>query len=196
MLPKEWWRIPALIPCGDPSGIVANVLDCDLVESEFKLQSLYYILWEPPYLLSYGLNSTTTVLLQGWHSITNKGWYAIKQRSGVQLQIPPPTNFVAFSLWKHFCFRDLQVFIESFHLMRCPDSWSGQIHQLLTIPPTDKCPGYDTKQSDGDVPVMLEFLGMQSTPSLPSLPGPLHPRVVPYDRVLCMGQKELNYELC
>ena len=32
---------------------------------------------------------------------------------------------------------------------------------------------YDTKQSDGEVPVMLELWGMQSTPSLPSFPGPL-----------------------
>ena len=33
--------------------------------------------------LSYGLNSTTTVLLQVWlwHWITHEGWYAIKQRS-------------------------------------------------------------------------------------------------------------------
>ena len=38
-----------------------------------------------------------------------------------------------------------------------------------------KCPGYDTKQSDGEVPVMLEFWGMQSTPSLPSLPSPPWP---------------------
>ena len=35
------------------------------------------------------------------------------------------------------------------------------------------CPGYDTKQSDGEVPVMLEFWGMWSIPLLPLLPGPL-----------------------
>ena len=33
--------------------------------------------------------------------------------------------------------------------------------------------GYDTKQSDGEVPVMLELWGMRSTPSLASLPGSL-----------------------
>ena len=33
---------------------------------------------------------------------------------------------------------------------------------------------------------------MQSTPSLPSLPGPLWPRVVAPDRVLSRGQIELN----
>ena len=36
-----------------------------------------------------------------------------------------------------------------------------------------KCPGYDTKQFDGEVPVMLVLWRMQSTPSLPLLPGPL-----------------------
>ena len=29
-----------------------------------------------------------------------------------------------------------------------------------------ECPGYDTKQSDGEVPAMLELWGMQSTSSL------------------------------
>ena len=45
----------------------------------------------------------------------------------------------------------------------------------------NKCPGYDTKQSDGKVPAMLELWGMQSTPLLPSLPGPLWPGVVAPD---------------
>ena len=49
------------------------------------------------------------------------------------------------------------------------------------------CPGYDTKQSDGEDPVMLEFGGMRSTLSLPLLPGSLRPEVVAPDR----GQIEL-----
>ena len=53
-------------------------------------------------------------------------------------------------------------------------------------------PGYDTKQSDGEVPVMWELWEMQSTPSLPSFPSPLWPGVIAPDRVLCMGQIELN----
>ena len=52
-----------------------------------------------------------------------------------------------------------------------------------TPPPTNECLGYDTIQSDGDVPVMLKLWRMQSTPSLPLLPGPLWPSV---------GQIELN----
>ena len=40
----------------------------------------------------------------------------------------------------------------------------------------------DTKQSDGEIPALLELWGMWSTPSLPSLPGPLWPGVVAPDK--------------
>ena len=46
----------------------------------------------------------------------------------------------------------------------------------------NECPEYDTKQSDGEVPAMLELWETQSTPSLPSLPGPLWPGVVAPDK--------------
>ena len=49
------------------------------------------------------------------------------------------------------------------------------------------CPGYDTKQSDGEVPVMLELWGMWSTPLLPLLPGPLWSGMVAPDKALSMG---------
>ena len=42
---------------------------------------------------------------------------------------------------------------------------------------------------------MLELWGMRSTPSLPSFPGPLWPGVVVPDRILSMGQIELNNTL-
>ena len=56
-----------------------------------------------------------------------------------------------------------------------------------------ECPGYDTKQSDDEAPVMLELWGMRSTPLLISLPSPLWPGVVIPDRDLSMGQIELNF---
>ena len=72
-----------------------------------------------------------------------------------------------------------------------PVSWGSRIHWLhLCIgvrPPPNECPGYDTKQSDGEVPAVLELWGMRSTPSLPLLPGPLWPGVVAPDRALSMG---------
>ena len=39
---------------------------------------------------------------------------------------------------------------------------------------------------------MLEFWGMQSTHLLSSFPGPLRPGVVAPDRVLSIGQIDLN----
>ena len=56
----------------------------------------------------------------------------------------------------------------------------------------NECPGYYTKQSDGEVLVMLELWGMRSTPSLPSLPDRLSPGLVAPDRVLSMGQIKIN----
>ena len=53
--------------------------------------------------------------------------------------------------------------------------------------PPNECPGYDTKQSDGEVPAVMELWGMLSTHSLPLLPGPLWPGVVAADRALSMG---------
>ena len=47
--------------------------------------------------------------------------------------------------------------------------------------PHNECAGYDTKQSDGEVPVMLELWGVRSTPLLPPLPGPIWPGVVAPD---------------
>ena len=70
-----------------------------------------------------------------------------------------------------------------------------RIHRLLLcrgVRPSKECPGYDSKQSDSEVPLMPEIWGMRSNPSLPSLPGLLRPEVVAPDRVLSRGQIELN----
>ena len=57
------------------------------------------------------------------------------------------------------------------------------------------CLGYDTKQFVGEVPVVLEHWEMRSTSSLTSLPGSLWSGVVAFERVLSMGQRELNWVL-
>ena len=59
-----------------------------------------------------------------------------------------------------------------------------------TLPHNER-PGYDTKQSDGGAPVMLEPWGMRSTSSLLLLPGPLRHGVIVLDRLLSMDQIEL-----
>ena len=55
------------------------------------------------------------------------------------------------------------------------------------------CPRYDSKQSDSEGSIMLELWGMRSTSSLPSLLGPLWPRVAASDWVLFMDQIELKF---
>ena len=56
----------------------------------------------------------------------------------------------------------------------------------------NECLGYDSEQCDSEASVMLELWGMQSTPLLLSLPGPLRPGLVAPDRVLSMGLREVN----
>ena len=69
----------------------------------------------------------------------------------------------------------------------CPVGWGWgcRIHQLLLfrgVRHSDNvCSGYDIKRSDCEVLVMLELWGERNTPSLPSLLGPLCPRVVAPD---------------
>ena len=70
--------------------------------------------------------------------------------------------------------------------------WLLFCRRVRPPPLHNECPGYGTKQSDSEVSVMLELWGKWSTPSLPLLPGPLWPGVVAPDRVLSMGQIELN----
>ena len=69
-----------------------------------------------------------------------------------------------------------------------PVSLGCRIHWLhLCRGVRNECPDYDTKQSDVEVPAVLELWEMWSTPSSPLLPGPLWPGVVAPDRALSMG---------
>ena len=68
-----------------------------------------------------------------------------------------------------------------------------RIHlQRRKTPSPNECPGYDTKQSDGEAPVMQELWEIRGIPLLPSLPGPHWPRVLAPDKDLPKGQTELN----
>ena len=54
-------------------------------------------------------------------------------------------------------------------------------------PSPNECPGCDTKQSHGEVPLILKLWGMPSTRSLPLLLGPLWTGAVTPDSALSMG---------
>ena len=64
---------------------------------------------------------------------------------------------------------------------------TAPLHLYRGVRSPNKYPGYDTKQSDSKVAVMLELWRMQSTPSLPSLRYSLCPGVVAHDRALSLG---------
>ena len=78
----------------------------------------------------------------------------------------------------------------------CPVGWGCTIHWLLLCWEVrhthNEFPGYDTKEFDGEVPVMLELRGMLSTSSLTSLPGPLESEEAASERVQSMCQIRLN----
>ena len=95
-----------------------------------------------------------------------------------------------------FCSSECGVLLKLALLSGCTVSWDCRMHWLHLCrgvrPFPNKCPVYNTKLSDDEVSIMLKLWGMWSTPSLPSLPGPLWSRVVAPDRFLSMGQIELN----
>ena len=62
----------------------------------------------------------------------------------------------------------------------------GLIFKLRKAGLNSECPAYDTKQSDGESPMLLKLWG------LPSLTDPLWPTVVTPDMILSMAQIELN----
>ena len=79
----------------------------------------------------------------------------------------------------------IRISIRHIFTQLLPVGYACRIHRLLLgrgVTPLNECPGYDNKQSDGEVPAMLELWGMRSTPSLPSFPGPLWPGVVAPDK--------------
>ena len=71
------------------------------------------------------------------------------------------------------------------YILDCPVGWGCRIHWLHLCrgvrPPFNECPGFDPKQSDGEVPVTQGLWRIRSTPSL-SL---LWPSVVTPNWALC-----------
>ena len=101
------------------------------------------------------------------------------------------TPKVLFNRVKTFSDTNLYVFYQYVKVTvllcgTCPVGWGCRIHRLLLCrgvnPLHNECPVNDAKQSDGEVPAMLELWGMWSTPLLPSLPGLLWPGVVAPDK--------------
>ena len=85
--------------------------------------------------------------------------------------------------FKHWLFfSTLLILAQSAGAVEYTDCTSAEVKN-----PTNERPGYGTKQSDDEVPVMLERWGMQSTPLLPLLPGPIWSGVVEPDKCPMYG---------
>ena len=91
--------------------------------------------------------------------------------------------------------QSLLLSVDTDSFFSCPVSWGCRIPWLLcrgVRTPFSERPWYDTKQYDGEVPVMLELCRMWITSSLSLLPDPFWHSVVAPDSVLSMSQIELN----
>ena len=84
---RNWIRCSGLSPC----GVMAKLLDCDIVLSEFDLHSRCYIHFRTN-TLGKGMNPLIPTAMEWnsvinvqqewlWHWITNEVWYDIKQRN-------------------------------------------------------------------------------------------------------------------
>ena len=74
-------------------------------------------------------------------------------------------------------------------------SWGYRMHRLhfwRGVRLSQRVSCYDTKQSEGEASVMMVLWGVQSIALLSLLPNSLRPGVVAHDRVLSIGQIELN----
>ena len=58
--------------------------------------------------------------------------------------------------------------------------------------PANECPVYDSKYSDGEVAVILDLSGVQTTPLLLSFPSFLWPGMIASNSILSISQIELN----
>ena len=79
------------------------------------------------------------------------------------------------------------IMAQSAGTVECTDSFSAK-----ELDSRNDCPGYDTKQSDGQAPVMLKLWGMQSISLLPLLPGLLWPGLVAPDMVISIGLNRIK----
>ena len=65
----------------------------------------------------------------------------------------------------------IYIFLKSEDVNFAQSVGTASLQRGMILP--NECSGYETKPSDGEVPVMLELWRMWNTPSLPLLPGPL-----------------------
>ena len=89
----------------------------------------------------------------------------------------------------------VSLFIVFLPHINCPVGWGCRTLRLLLwrgVRLPQRVSWYDTIRSHGEIPVIWEIRGIRSTLSLTSLPGPLWLGVVASDRIIYMGQIDVN----
>ena len=183
---------------------MVNVLNCDIVVNKFKFQLCFYVFLQTNTLgkgMNYFIPSTppsdgsfykTTLysfnhvyfdhdfftptlvlILQGWQLCWIRTPNSLfSDRNGVVITVESCWVNTTSSLIIWFLLFEILWFLP---IQTQQVSW---IWRWTT---------------EGEVPVMLELSGMRSILSLLLLSGPLWPGVVAFNRVLSMGQIELNF---
>ena len=186
---RQWNLVWQII--WSPCGVEANVLDCNIIVRKFKLQSLFYVHFKDKYPWErHELPYPYQLWVKMYDDCTSTRMAMVLNKE-IKLQgICSKTSNRCPKLWiepNPIC---SVVSLPSRLGRGC------RIHQLHLCrglrPPPNECPGYDTKQSDGEVLVMLELWGMRSTPSLPLLSGPLWPGLVAPDKGPIYGLNRTN----
>ena len=120
------------------------------------------------FIYRYGGNSLYNIYKDSWCEIIN-GWW-----------IRTPCHFSYKKTLTQIKANRLELpIIPASSLLRGEDSLND-------------CPGYDTKQSNGEAPVILQLQRMQRTPFLTLLPGLIWPGVAAPDWIISMGRIKLN----
>ena len=90
-----------------PCDVVANVLDGNIVESEFKHQSCYFVGFRtknPEKGMTHLIHPAIGLIVplqfkdELWHIITRQGWYAIKERN--QTENKDFAESIEIAVWK------------------------------------------------------------------------------------------------
>ena len=110
--------------------------------------------------------------------------HVVKFFRSLPTEILNTTRYAARWGWGQHSKNCVSLHVSPWTDVSCRIHW---LHLCWGVRPPNECPEYNTKQSDGEVPVMLWLWGMRSTPSLPFLPGPLWHGVVASNRALSMG---------
>ena len=186
-----------------------NLKKVDRVETRHRTRSVYFRLLAEAlgrYRTRWGANEKARIerlylsLSLCWKTFKVKGNKKFRTWTERSLRVFRISRFQCSMLYiyEHYMsISHIRIWLCNWCIKRLDSSvdCGCRIHRLHFCrevrPLPNECPVYNTRQSDDKAPVMQQFWGLWSTPSLPSLPGQLWPRVLAPGRVLLLGHIEM-----